>query len=148
MTMTHPMSDRRAVEATRRQGLKEAAKRNPLLGVDAQRVLNREQLGSRKSRRAPIAFRLFFFAEQDLEGEAWVVDLSTTGCKADSKTELEVGMELKLSLFMPDQPWALRIERATVRWVHGYTFGVEFLTVLPAQRDRLRLLIAKHKTGA
>lgn len=142
------MNDRSTLEPARRQGLKEAARRNPSLGADARRVLEREQSEFRKARRAPISFRLFFFGEQGLEGEAQAVDLSTTGCKANSKTKVEVGMELKLSLFMPDQPWALRIERATVRWVRGYSFGLEFLTVLSAQTDRLRLLVAKHKTGA
>jgi len=89
--------------------------------------------------------RLFFFGEDDFEGEATVLDLSTHGCRVTSLTEVTVGQSLKLSLFLQDQQWPLRIEEAIVRWVEGQSFGLEFAGIRPAQRERLRALIMKAK---
>ena len=99
----------------------------------------------RRGRRMEIERRLFFFGEDDFEGEATVLDLSTHGCRVTSLTEVTVGQSLKLSLFLQDQQWPLRIEEAIVRWVEGQSFGLEFAGIRPAQRERLRALIMKAK---
>jgi c-di-GMP-binding flagellar brake protein YcgR len=91
-----------------------------------------------------MAHRLFFFGADDLEGEATTVDLSTGGCMAQSAVEVRLGMVLRLSVFLPDQPWPLRIEESIVRWVKGRTFGVEFTGLRPAQRERLRAVLRNH----
>jgi PilZ domain-containing protein len=85
--------------------------------------------------------RLFFFGADEFEGEATILDISTNGCRASSLTEVKVGMSLKLSLFLQDQQWPLRIDEALVRWVDGQTFGLEFVSIRPVQRERLRGLI-------
>lgn len=87
--------------------------------------------------------RLLFSAENIPSGEARVLDLSTSGCKAESLTPVRKGMELAVKLFLPDHEWELNIERAAVRWIEGKTFGLEFLTLRPAQRERIRLLLAR-----
>jgi len=89
--------------------------------------------------------RLFFFGDGELEGEATVLDISTNGCRATSLTEIKVGLSLKLSLFLQDQQWPLRIDEAAVRWVDGRTFGLEFIGIRPAQRERLRAIVMKSK---
>lgn len=99
----------------------------------------------RRGRRLPMSRRLFFFGEGEFEGEATILDLSTNGCKATSLTEVKVGLHLKLSLFLQDQQWPLRIDHAVVRWVEGQTFGLEFTGIRPAQRERLRSLLMKLK---
>lgn len=101
--------------------------------------------GERRGRRLAMSRRLFFFGDEELEGEATVLDISTNGCRATSLTEVKVGMTLKLSLFLQDQQWPLRIDEAVVRWVDGECFGLEFVGIRPAQRERLRLLIMKVK---
>jgi hypothetical protein len=73
----------------------------------------------RRGRRRNLACRLFFFGDDDFEGEGSVLDVSTTGCRASSSINLEPGKLLKLSLFRPDHPWPLQVEQAVVRWVKG-----------------------------
>ena len=99
----------------------------------------------RRGRRVKISHRLFFFGEDDFEGEATILDISTSGCQVSSVTEVKVGMILKLSLFLEDQPWPLRIDESIVRWVRNPTFGLEFVGVRPAQRERLRAILMKRK---
>jgi hypothetical protein len=89
--------------------------------------------------------RLFFFGDGEFEGEASVLDISTNGCRASSLTEVKVGLSLKLSVFLQDQQWPLRIDEAVVRWVEGQTFGLEFVGIRPAQRERLRAILMKAK---
>jgi hypothetical protein len=119
--------------------------------MDARTVLNakdpaREMLiKDRRGRRIQSSCRLFFFGVDDFEGEATLRNLSTNGCQAWSLTELQVGMTLTLSLFLGDHPWPLRVEEAMVRWVDGQDFGLEFVKLRPAQRDRLRALLMKVK---
>lgn len=101
------------------------------------------KMAERRGRRLALSCRLFFFGEEELEGEATILDISTNGCRGTSLTEVRVGLSLKLSMFLQDQQWPLRIEEALVRWVDGQTFGLEFVGIRPAQRERLRALIMK-----
>ena len=102
-------------------------------------------MAERRGRRLRLSCRLFFFGEDDFEGEATLLDLSTGGCQATSLTEVRVGMTLRLSLFLQDQEWPLRIDEALVRWVNGATFGLEFTRIRSAQRERVRGMIMKAK---
>jgi hypothetical protein len=99
----------------------------------------------RRGRRLPINCRLFFFGDEEFEGEAMALDISTNGCKATSLIEMHVGRVLKLSLFLQDHQWPLRIDQAAVRWVDGQQFGLEFISIRPAQRERLRGILMKSK---
>ena len=54
-------------------------------------------------------------------------------------------MVLKLSLFLSDFKWPLRIDQAIVRWIDGKEFSLEFTSIRLAQRERLRSLIMKAK---
>ena len=112
-----------------------------------QKPLTREDLQpfDRRGRRLAMNRRLFFFGDGEFEGEATVLDISTNGCKATSHTEVKVGLSLKLSLFLQDQQWPLRIDHAVVRWVDGQCFGMEFTGIRPAQRERLRSMLMKVK---
>ncbi|HSB45537.1 MAG TPA: PilZ domain-containing protein [Nitrospira sp.] len=103
-------------------------------------------VAERRGRRMALNRRLFFFGADEFEGEATILDISTNGCRASSLTEVKVGMSLKLSLFLQDQQWPLRIDEALVRWVDGQTFGLEFVSIRPVQRERLRGLIMKTKS--
>lgn len=100
----------------------------------------------RRGRRLAMNRRLFFFGEGEFEGEATILDISTNGCKASSLTEVTLGLSLKLSLFLQDQQWPLRIDHAVVRWVDGQSFGMEFTGIRPAQRERLRSMLMKLKS--
>ena len=102
-------------------------------------------MAERRGRRLSLSCRLFFFGEDDFEGEATVLDLSTGGCQATSLTEVQVGTTLRLSLFLHDQQWPVRIDGAMVRWVNGNSFGLEFTEIRAAQRERVRAIIMKAK---
>jgi hypothetical protein len=101
------------------------------------------RLLDRRGRRIPLSCRLFFFGDDDFEGEATVLDVSTNGCSVESSIEVKVGMILKLSLFLADFKWPLRVDQAIVRWIDGKQFGLEFTSIRLAQRERLRNLIMK-----
>jgi hypothetical protein len=103
-------------------------------------------MAERRGRRLSLSCRLFFFGEDDFEGEATILDLSTNGCQATSLTEVPVGTTLRLSLFLPDQKWPLRIDKALVRWVRGQNFGLEFTGIRSVQRERVRAMIMKVKS--
>ena len=102
-------------------------------------------MAERRGRRLSLSCRLFFFGENDFEGEAKVLDLSTNGCQATSLVQVQTGMTFRLSLFLHDQKWPLRIDEALVRWVKGANFGLEFTGIRPAQRERIRAMIMAAK---
>ena len=93
----------------------------------------------------PLSCRLFFFGEDDFEGEAVLLDISASGCRASSSIPLAAGMILRLSLFLPDHQWPLRINQAIVRWIDNNQFGLEFTDITMAQRERLRALVMKAR---
>jgi hypothetical protein len=120
-------------------------------------TVTREQRGSikdrqedtsgkdRRGRRLALSCRVFVFGEDDFEAEGTLMDISTSGCRAVSTVEVQRGMIVKLSVFLPDHQWPLRVEEAIVRWTNGQEFGVEFTSIRLAQRERLRTLIMKAK---
>ena len=97
----------------------------------------------RRGRRLALSCRLFFFGDHDVEGEGTLLDISTSGCRASSSVAVQMGMRLKLSLFLADHQWPLRVDAALVRWVKGQEFGLEFTSIRPAQRERVRALVMK-----
>jgi hypothetical protein len=98
----------------------------------------------RKSRRVTIGCRLAFFAEDEVEGEAEVLDLSFTGCMAKSETSVQPGLQMKVSLFLSDgHEWPVRVDEAIVRWARGGEFGVEFLAMRPPQLLRIQQFVIK-----
>ena len=99
----------------------------------------------RRGRRLKLSCRLFFFGQDDFEGEGTVLDISTSGCRASSSVALQIGGVLRLSLFLPDHKWPLRVDEAIVRWVNGQQFGLEFSSIRLAQRERLRALVMQTK---
>ena len=82
-----------------------------------------------------------FFTDEYLEGEGVLMDLSIQGCRVECPTDIQIGSTLALWLFLPDFDWPLQIEKAEVRWKDGNLFGLEFIRLRPAQRDRLRRLV-------
>ena len=101
--------------------------------------------GNSKRPSNSIGLSAVFSSEDHHEGEANIVDLSKSGCSAESETAVEVGMILELSIFLSDYDWRLHIDRSVVRWVHGQTFGLEFQSLRPVHRERRRLLVEKFR---
>jgi hypothetical protein len=99
----------------------------------------------RRGRRLEHSCRLFFSGQDEFDGEGTVLNISTTGCLASSSTAVQIGMLLKLWLFLPDHKWPLQVEQAIVRWVNGQKFGMEFTSIHLAQRERVRALVMEAK---
>ena len=103
----------------------------------------------RKSRRVAADCRLEFVGEDEVEGEAEVLDLSSTGCMAKSEQVMPPGLCIKVSLFLSDgHQWPVRVEEAVVRWARGGEFGVEFLVMRPPQLQRIQQFVIKHRPVA
>ena len=55
--------------------------------------------------------RLFYSSmDAAMEGEGTIADLSKTGCRVESETQPPKGAELRLSLFLSDYSWPMKIE--------------------------------------
>jgi hypothetical protein len=102
--------------------------------------------GERLRRRLPLSCRVFFFGDDDYEGEGKMLDISTSGCRIASDERLPVGKVLKLSLFLKDHQWPMRIDEAIVRWAKEGTYGIEFTSIRLAQRERIRAMVMKHRS--
>ncbi len=79
---------------------------------------------------------------RDIEGEGTVVNLSMKGCQVLSAITVEPGDHLSLNLQVPRQRSPLIVELTTVRWVHGQSFGLEFISLWPAEEERLRQFLS------
>ena len=99
----------------------------------------------RRGRRMLLSCRLFFFGDDEFEGEAQLLDISACGCRANTSIPVEIGMKLRLSIFLPDFQWPLRISQTIVRWIDKDEFGLEFVSITMAQRERLRALVMKAR---
>ncbi|MEQ1794775.1 MAG: PilZ domain-containing protein [Nitrospira sp.] len=78
-------------------------------------------------------------------GEAFLRDLSDSGCSIHSAGELQVGERLALVLELP-QP--VLITDAHVVWIDGSRYGLSFARVSPLERSRLRRFLWKHLPDA
>jgi hypothetical protein len=99
----------------------------------------------RRGRRLALSCRLFFFGQDDFEGEAVLVDVSTGGCQIATSETIAVGALLKLSIFLTDHNWPMRVDEVVVRWAKEGRYGLEFTSIRLAQRERLRALIMNSK---
>ena len=97
--------------------------------------------GIRKNQRlkklAPVRYR-----GDGIAGEGMVEDLSLSGSYINGNTPVVVGMALALQMFVPGDPEPLLIDRATVKWVKGSEFGVEFDTPQPQVAKRITTIIS------
>ena len=95
----------------------------------------------RKSQRlktfAPVRYR-----GDGIAGEGIIKDLSLSGSYITGNAPVSVGMELALEIFVPGDPVSLLVDRATVKWVKGSDFGVDFDTSQPKLAERITQVIS------
>src|SRR5438132_13057604 len=96
---------------------------------------------ARNARLANVTGAGLLLSDEEIQGEGRLLDLSATGCMAESDVNVAVGLEMQLSLMVSDHPWPVQVEQAIVRWVRGAIFGLEFLAIRPSHLHRIRLLI-------
>ena len=59
-------------------------------------------------------------------GEGLLIDLSLNGGRIKGKMPVSEGMVVELNIPLPGDPEPLVIEQASVQWVRGLEFGIEF----------------------
>jgi hypothetical protein len=95
----------------------------------------------RTIRRTAVSFGLMysgFNGEDVLIGDGSVVDLSEGGVGVRGNCPVQVGMDLTLFLYVPDEEDPLFILEATVAWTTGPLFGVALKELSLSEGDRMR----------
>jgi hypothetical protein len=82
------------------------------------------------------------YIRDNITGEGIIKDLSLSGSYITGNAPVSVGMELALQIFVPGDPVPLLIDRATVKWVKGSEFGVDFDTSEPKVAERITKVIS------
>ncbi len=91
----------------------------------------------RAAPRLRVQFRTTFSGSTKLDGTGLLLDLSTSGCRIESQVTVEPGVSLELRIYVPDLEWPLLIEAASVQWVSDQIFGLAFVWLTHAERQRL-----------
>jgi len=95
---------------------------------------------SRTYHRFPLHYPVIF-GGAPFVGEGILTNLSLMGCSVLCDREVLRGSDVRVSVLLPDQSTALSIELGTIKWVQGEQFGVEFLRVPFAARQRLNSML-------
>jgi hypothetical protein len=94
----------------------------------------------RPYRRIPTWLVLYYLSGECV-GKGVVTNLSHSGMRIQGDHAVEPGLDLALRVTFADDGLPIEIERATVRWVDGYDFGLDLVLVGPlAAKSIARLL--------
>ena len=80
----------------------------------------------RRVPRIPLQASVTYLTPEFL-AKGLIVDASREGLRIQSNDAVHVGMRLALVLFLPNDQEPVMIEDATVQWVRGNHFGVQFV---------------------
>ncbi len=84
----------------------------------------------RPYRRIPTWLVLYYLSGECV-GKGVVTNLSQSGMRIQGDHTVEPGLDLALRVTFADAGQLIEIERATVRWVDGYDFGLDLVLVSP-----------------
>ncbi|MEK7762116.1 MAG: PilZ domain-containing protein [Nitrospirota bacterium] len=90
----------------------------------------------RKARRVALRCPMGF-SSGEIEGDATITNISTSGCRAESDINMVEGLDVRVILQLPNQSPSVKVERASVRWVSGNAFGLSFFLFFPSEQARL-----------
>ena len=82
------------------------------------------------------------YVGDEIAGEGIIKDLSLSGSYITGNTRVSLGMALALQMFVPGDPEPLLIDRATVKWIKGSEFGVDFDIPQPKMAERITQVIS------
>lgn len=102
----------------------------------------------RKYTRVNVRFKVALaFAGGRTEGEGQILNLSEGGCAVKGDKRVPEKAMLNLSIFPPARETPIVIPNAVVRWVRGWEFGVEFVSLTPDLRVEIKKLLEDLKTS-
>lgn len=78
-------------------------------------------------------------------GEGLLLDLSAEGCRMECTAPPPVNTYLSLRMAVSPTGTPILVDLAAVRWSHENTCGIHFLSIRPAQAERLRRFLASQK---
>ncbi|MBC7838352.1 MAG: PilZ domain-containing protein [Nitrospiraceae bacterium] len=111
--------------------------------VEGLSVMDLKPEDRRATPRFRVQFRTTFSVSPKPEATGILLDLSAGGCRIESPLTPEPGFSLELRIHVPDIEWPLMIEGASVQWVSGHMFGLGFVRLREAERERLRQVIER-----
>ena len=97
----------------------------------------------RPYRRIPTWLVLYYLSGECV-GKGVVTNLSQSGMRVQGDHAVEPGLDLALRLTLADDGPTIEIERATVRWVDGYDFGLDLVRFSPLARSTLPDLVSQQ----
>lgn len=77
-----------------------------------------------------------------------VYDVSLKGARVSSEAPIGPGDQVTVLLRLPKQSSPLAVERATVRWAEGQTFGLEFMHLTSTAATRLKRFLSLQDQSA
>ena len=92
----------------------------------------------RKNIRFHVQFRSSFSSVGMVGGEGDIVDLSISGCRIESGTDVQPGASLEVRIETEAQEPPIQIQQAIVRWKRVREFGLEFVTMDTGEWARLQ----------
>lgn len=102
----------------------------------------------RKHPRVDVKFKVALaFSGGRTEGSGRIVNLSEGGCAVQGDKRVPERAMLNLSIFPPGRESPIVIPNAAVRWVRGWEFGVEFVSLSPDLRAAIKQLLEDLKAS-
>ena len=113
------------------------------MAVKAQALKKVRRTEQRAHPRFTAQFRSTFSGGQR-EGQGKTLDLSDGGCRIRSDDPVVANAAFECRIYAPGLNWPLRVDEAQVRWVKGNGFGLQFTSMHPDERAKLKQLIANR----
>ena len=94
----------------------------------------------RPYRRIP-TWRVLYYLSGECVGKGIVTNLSQSGMRIQGEHAVDPGLNLALRLTLADNGQTIEIKQATVRWVDGYDFGLDFVRISPLATKHIAHLL-------
>ncbi len=95
----------------------------------------------RDKQRFPVHFHSGFTGPKVGESVGTILSLSKKGCLIETASQVYAGMPITLRIDVPGDVSPIHIRKAAVRWNRGGKAGVGFLTVAPAEQEKINQLL-------
>jgi PilZ domain len=97
----------------------------------------------RPYRRIPTWLHLHYLSGEYV-GKGIVTNLSQSGVRIQGEHAVEPGLNLALRLTLSDDGPTIEVEQATVRWVDGYDFGLDFIKLSPSATKHINDALSRQ----